>query len=478
MKKMAYIFLLGVYFITRLPFLVFEPVYYDSFEYVRAISQIDTWHQIPKAILSTHQPVHTGYIGIAAFFRVITHLNPAVLYASISFISGLIGMSFWYLTLKHLYKNTAAAFWGTLVFVLFPYFWRSSTNILYESILTAMQTGTMLMLSIYAIRRKIKGLIAAIVLFAGAQLVFIGNIFSIIPIAVFGLCLKLKKSVLIWAISSILLSLLVDYLISGDPTFITQKYLSHISDTVSPQGGLLLLIARITRNIIVITTAIVYPLPALLSIPALWKLRHDKHIFIMACVFLIFSFMTMQYWHAGNFGRIGFLVVLPISLILGKLFKDYPLIGIATSLILIGNVLKLGSQQRQTPYIHALTTWAKQTSKENKTSLFVTSDYTRFAYEQTQAYVLVVRNPQNDIDKLLSDINKIQVQNGNIFIDSSALSYPYDLPDGWNYHILSMQNKPQLIRESLTKDCNLKLYHEYSSFPALTIYQIEHCTKY
>lgn len=469
--------LILIYIFTRFPFPFFNPVYYDSFEYV-SVLQNARWGQIVSIVRSTHQPIHTIYIGLAALIKTLAPFTASEIYIFISLIFGLVTVIFWYIFLFYFYKRKEHAFWGTALLILFPAFWRINTNILYESMLLAFQAGAFATFFLFLDKKQIRYILAAIIFFGSAQLVFIGNIFSAVPIAFMALIFKIKerKMIFIWLIASIIFSLLIDYIILGSTNNLIQKYTSHMTDLVSPQGGIIITSARIIRNIILLTSKIIHPLTLFITILAFWALRNEKRIIIITLAFFAASFVMMQYWHAGFFERIGILVIFPISILLAKFIGDRSLIGAILCIILTINIFILGFQQKKISYITALTNWVHSVLNKEKSVLFITGDYTRFTYEQTNANVFIIRDPKNETEKLLRAIINTEQNNGRVIADASALSYPFNQPDGWDYQLLSRQNKKGVIEKFLTEKCNLQEIYQQQSIPPLIIYEVKSCS--
>jgi hypothetical protein len=472
-------FLILIYIITRIIFLIFQPVYFDSFEYVDRLQNV-SWNQIIPVIQSTHHPIHTLYVGMAAILRVSTGFPPAFIYTSMSFVFGGIAVWLWYICLIHIYRKKTFAFWGTLVFVLFPSFLRISTNILYESMLLAFQAGTMAALLCFLDTGKKRYWISAVLCFAAAQLVFVGNIFSVLPIAVLCVIHKPNKKqwIAAWIVSSVVLAFCVDYGILGF-LILMEKYLSHSGDVISPQGGIFIVLVRIIRNCITLTSILVHPFVALLSVYAIWAIRKQKQIFLTALVFIAASFLMMQYSHGGYFGRIGILIVFPVSMILGSFFGDRQKFGIIICALLWVNICLLGWEQRQVPYIHALSSWEQSVViPQGQRMLFVVTPFTRFAYGKTTQNIFVIGDDsEKDAVPLLERMKDILKSNGRVFVDSSVMTYPYDKPDGWGYHRLFGQNKQGFFSEWFPEHCAFDAISQQKSLPPFAVYEVTACDK-
>lgn len=455
-----------VYLFTRVPFLVFRPVYYDSFEYVDRIRDA-SWNTLVPIIRGSHPPVHTLYIGLAGAVRIITHLPAAQVYTLLSVFFGFFAVFLWYNVLFRFLRNSRDAFWGTLMFTLFPGFWRTSTNILYEPLLLAFQAGAMAATLTFFKTNRTRYMVAATLCFTAAQLTFIGNIFSVLPIMVLATLYKPKQTkwVIFWLTTSIATALVIDRMILGSWSALIQNYVTHAGDTISPTGGILVIFGRILRNIIFLTSKLTHPLAASIAIIALLYLRREKRMVWVTLAFLAISFAQMQYWHAGYYGRIGILVLFPLSLVLGKFLGKRPLFGIGLCIVLAINILILGTNQRKIPYITALARWTQAPH-----TLFVTGDNTRFAFAPG-TNVFIVRDPQNDIPKLTKAVET----NERIFLDKSVLTYPYNQPDGWEYQLVSKQNKEGILTDWFAKRCTLRVAYDYPSLPPLVIYEATAC---
>lgn len=456
-----------VYLFTRLPFLVTHTVYYDSFEYVSRIRSV-SWNTLLAVIRESHSPVHTLYIGLAGVMKIITQLPPEKVFTLLSVIFGLSVVYLWHTVLLRLLRDTRTALWGTLAFTLFPGFWRITTNILYEPLLLAFQAGTMAALLTFYDTKRARYAVAALLCYTGAQLTFIGNIFIAVPIIILAGLYKPKqlRLTVVILIASLVTACVVDRIVLGSWATLIQNYVTHAGDTVSPAGGILIITGRMLRNIIFITSALTYPLSTGIALVAIWTLRRNKHIIMLTLTFLCVSFLEMQYWHAGYYGRIGIFVLFPVSLILGKFFGKKPVLGLGLCTVLAINIVALGANQRKVPYVTALRLWALQ----SPAALFITGDYTRFAFaEKTNTFI--VRDPQRDIPKLTEAVKTKQ----RIFLDKSILTYPYNQPDGWQYQLLSRQNRRGILADWFSNRCTMQIAYEYPSAPPLVVYEATSC---
>jgi hypothetical protein len=456
-----------VYLVTRVPFLVFRPIYYDSFEYVSRIRDVSS-NTLVASIRGSHPPVHALYIGLAGVVRIITHLPPEQIYTLLSVFFGLFAVLLWYTVLLRFFRNYRDALWGALTFTLFPGFWRTTTNILYEPLLLAFQAGTMAAMLMFFETKRTRYTAAAVLCFTAAQLTFIGNIFSILPIMVLAALSKPKQitRVIVGIIIALAAACVVDRMILGSWPALIQNYVAHAADTISPTGGTFIILGRILRNIVLITSLLASPLAAAIALIAVWTLRRTKRLVALALAFCAVSFIEMQYWHAGYYGRIGIPVLFPLSLILGRFLGKRTLLGVGLSIVLAINIFILGTNQQKVPYITALNLWAQRAPD----AVFVTGDATRFAFT-AKANVFVVRNPDHDIGKLTEAIQA----NKHVYLDTSVLTYPYNQPDGWEYQLLSKQNKQGILTAWFTQHCTLHVAYEYPSVPPLVVYEATNC---
>lgn len=456
------------YLITRIFFLQVRPVYYDSFEYVRLVESMSTIG-IVEAIRNSHQPVHTLYLWMAGGVNQLIGLSPQLSLSTLSLAAGLGVVIFWVLLVKELTNSWKVGYCSGLVLCMIPGFFVANTNILYESLLLMAQVMSLWSVIKYSKTLKLAWLISGAVLLGLSQLVFIGSLFLLIPIATIFWIMRDKMSwgrlVLFGAVFMMIAGTLDVYVLGAGG--IMAKYLSHTGDVVSGSGGALILLGRVVRNIGYISWQLLGPvmiiLVALILIFDRAKLARHKLILMGLA---LPAFLMMQYWHAGYYGRLGMLVILPASLMVGIALSKRLFWIICLGMVMTFQLIMLGIKQQSTPYVLSLKQWVGERVATQSDWKFVTSDNARMAFENSGIELLVIRDPGREIQDLSEYINSSPEQ--RVYIDRSALSYPYWQPDGWEDHLLSKKNGAMMIGEWVERHCNLR---EVTGI----IYEISYC---
>jgi len=148
------------------------------------------------------------------------------------------------------------------------------------------------------------------------------------------------------------------------------------------------------------------------------------------------------------------LVILPASLMVGIALSKKLLWIICLGMVMTFQLIMLGIKQQSTPYVSSLKQWVEERVVTQSDWKFVTSDNARMAFENFGIEPLVIRGPEREIQDLSEYINSSPEQ--RVYIDRSALSYPYWQPDGWEDHLLSKKNGVMMIREWVERHCNLR----------------------
>ena len=474
---MMYLFISIIYFLTRIPFLRAYPVYYDSFEYVRIIGKVN-WHNISSVLSSSHQPIHTFYFLTGLIIKSLLPFVSVELSMTInSLFFGYAICILWFVLLKKI-SNKKTAVFGTIILLLFPYFFIANTHILYESELLFFQLAAAYVLMVGMEKQKLLLMFFSGLLLGLSHLIFIGTLF-VIPIYVYLLSVKLykKKSVLIVS----LLLLILGYCISGlifDAVLLQSlpllfaKYASHAGDITSNNQGVFILLGRIVRNIFIQTIAVLSDGGFFLLIFSCMvfflskkikplKMEEGRWILISSSLlFMIPYFILMQYWHAGFFGRLAIGIIFPSSLIIALSFPQIKFQIVKIAILLLFFVW-IPWRQLDPPPIYDYYYLIQNVKHVS----IITSDYNRFLYEKyTIPHFLINGNTtQVQIKYYIDSV----LNNSTVLIDSSALRYPYFQYDGSTYNILSKNTNGKPLIGNVLDDY---AYTEFKKAPYSDIY--------
>ena len=463
------------YFITRLPFLRNLPVFYDSFEYLGLAEKL-TISNFSQLTSSSHQPIHTFYFLTVLVFKTMFFFLPAnTVLVLISFVFGYLTITVWYWLVRN-YFDKKIAFYSSLLILFFPYFFAANTNILYESELLFFQ-----IVSLYFIFKGLKEnkyffIILAGVFWGISQSIFIGSLL-IFPIF-FGQLMKIKNkklaSLMTFLLIGTITTIIIDVLFLKSSVYF--KYQSHFFDFVSSSDGFFIFLLRIIRNIGIQTIAILSVSGAMaLIISLLILFIKNKKEFLTCLIWLVPTFILMQYWHAGLFSRLALFIIFPASLVISlamkrKIIKLFVLFSIA--LTTINYVIK----QRQEPPMYRYNSLIKNSIDSSKMAM-ITSDYNRFLYLKNKTPTFIFNGLNENIIQaekfILDNLN----QQKKVLIDSSGLRFPYFQFDGDFYHILSLGKIGQSQAKKVLERFNFQTYKVDRKNPEIYFLEITGISK-
>lgn len=462
---LPFLFISCIYFLTRIPFLRSFPVFYDSFEYVRLVERLN-WSNITSTISSSHQPIHTFYFLTCLLFKTFfSQLTVEFSMTLLSLFFGYVASIIWYFTLNKI-THAKTAFFATIITLLFPYFFIANTHILYESELLFFQ-----ILSIYFLIKNHGQVKLIPIFFSGftlglAHLIFIGTLY-IVPIYI-GLLFYLTKNnkkiflySLLFFLGFAVTGILGDVLVLQSSQLLIGKYSSHVADVVSGNQGLVVLLGRTVRNIVLQTIAILSPGGTLLLVVSFISLSIKKKSVLLHSILFLPFFILMQYWHAGFFGRLAIGIVFPSSLLIALQFNSTRA-HIVTITILFIFFIFTTLHQLSPPPIYSY----YDLIHDKKNVAIITSDYNRFLYEKYNIPHFSI-NGNTTAAQMNNYIKTNSLAKKTVLIDSAALRYPYFQYDGYSYHILSMRRNGTPVASGILEKY---IYTEYKKIPNSDIF--------
>lgn len=470
-------FLLSLfYFITRLPFLKNLPVFYDSFEYLDLAEKL-TIANFSQVISSSHQPIHTFYfLTILIFKTIFFFLSTDIVLVLTSFVFGYLTIVVWYWLVRN-YFNKKIAFYSSLLILFFPYFFAANTNILYESELLFFQ-----IVSLYFAFKGFKENNNASIILSGlflgiSQSIFIGSLAIVVPLFLWQYISLKKRNTSYWAIFlliGIITSVVIDLLFLKSSLYL--KYRLHLFDFVSGSDGFFIFLLRIIRNIGIQTIAILSVSGTIaLIISLLILFIKNKKEFLTCLIWLIPTFILMQYWHAGLFGRLALFIIFPASLVISlaferKTIKSFIILFVALTTI------NYAIKQRQEPPMYRYNSLIKNSIDSNK-MVMITSDYNRFLYFKNKLPAFIF----NGLDENISQAEKFVQDNLNkkrkVLIDSAGLRFPYFQFDGDFYHILSLGKIGQSQAKKVLEKFDFQVYETDKLNPEIYFLEITGLSK-
>ena len=439
MKPLYILYLTLLYFLSRIPFLRFYPVFYDSFEYVQIANRLN-FTNFSQVVSSSHQPIHTFYFLAILFLKnILGFLNPEAIMVLLSLISGYLTIIVWF-TLVRRYYSAKKAFFSSLLLMIMPYFFVLNTNILYESPLLLLQVAACFFLTL-AMEKKSKIYIAISALFWGLSIsVFIGSLF-LFPIFLLLLIILSKQEKFIFLTILVSVSLAVvlglDLLLLKSPVYIGEKFISHYLDFISLKGGLPLFGLRFLRNIIMQFSAIL-SLSGLVivSISFLFMVLKNRSRFYFYAVLVFPAVALTQYWHAGLFGRLAIYIIFPSVLLITEVFhKKWHRILIVFLILL--TMFNYARHQQNHPALYSYYSLLDKYRVDSNIAI-ITSDYNRFLYEKNRENLFIIKDADDNSYRTEQYIDGSLKKNKTVLIDSAGLHFPYYQYDGDFYHVLSL----------------------------------------
>jgi len=459
------IILVLVYLLSHLFFLQPFPVFYDSFEYVQLAEKLNL-SNFRQTIASSHQPIHTFYFLTITFLKtLLPFFSTEKILVSIPFLFGLLTLIFWYLFLKN-FLDSQKAFFASLSLLLFPYFFLTNTNILYESELLFFQVISLFYYAkaLQSPQKQRLFLFLSSLFFSFSLLVFPGSLFWL-PLFFWltqQIASKSKKIFFFFSLQALFFTFTLDFLLLSSPQTFILKYQPHLSDFTSSNQGILVFGYRLLRNIFLQTLIILSPLGLLLLTISLASLLRQKKLNVFTFVSWFFpAFCLMQFWHSGLWGRLSLTLVLPASFFFSQTFTT-PFTKILSSISLLLFLLPQTFSQTKTPPIYRYFNLIKDIPNP----AIITSDPNRFLYQKNNLPVFVF-GPDCNLASA-EEFIKSNLQKGNtVLIDSSGINYPRLQFDGHFYHPLSLHPRLPPCSQPLLQKFNQEIFKKDPSFPQI-----------
>jgi len=459
------LFLIVIYLVTRLVCWQLRPVYYDAFEYVRVVDQAREMGVV-AAVVESHQPVHTLYLLMAGGLGEVTGWTGAMVLAVLSLLAGLTVVIGW----NGIVKEMGGSWWSGLVLLLLPGMIVINTNIMYEGILLMFQVWMVWAMVKYLRLRQGKWLVLSGVLAGLGQLVTIGNWMFWLPLILYW---KWKrelswKEIIEWGVGMGIVAGAVDWTVLGSISVVWEKYSRFATSFVSANGGIIVWWGRVIRNALFAGWNLLGPVGVGLIGWGIWKGRKDGGQWIWR-VILISALVAVQYWHFWYWGRVGISMLLATAWWGGEILLRET--GWKRWVVIILLVAQAGwaiNTQLSKNYIQALEEVVREKTEQQR---WVTSDSVRMAYEEMGVTpLLIIRQGESDLNEL-----KELVEQGEVWIDEAALTYPYWQPDGWGYQMLSRRDGEMPINKWVEEHCEREQVVERESQPILRIFRVSNC---
>jgi hypothetical protein len=383
--------------------LIFGPaLFYDIPEYL----QIATTHTFWQVFSLGHFPIHPFFLGILWIFIKFLPVN------AIAMLFGIISIFIFYKISKLIFKK--GLFWlAAIIFALFPAVWIINTNLMVESI-----TLTFYLISLYFfLSKKINWFFASLFLMIGTHL---ESIFWIPTIFLFPFIfgIKFNRKEILKFTKAAIVSIGISILFYVSIYFFSHRVISGQSEQLTTyfSSGIL----RMIRNAWLSFIRDYGSLTPFVLVFLLIKNVKSKLVWIAWGIFFLITFLIGANWQGDFMGRriifAGVLISLALYKYLGKktfFVILYLLPIIAANIILYSKGSPFNTAEIPPGQILVETHYLAPFTKYNGTILLIGED----------------------------DLGKIDVYlkaGKRVFLTKQAVTAPYMLLVGNNYHITSL----------------------------------------
>jgi hypothetical protein len=477
MNRKEFILLLAFIF-SRIFFINPLPVFFDSPEYLRRLSDPNYF----QAIASGHIPFHAGYVLLFwPVFQFASHvgINPVFSVILVQIIVSAFTIYCFY-GLINLISNNKIAGITAIIFALTPLYWIMNVSLMVESAYINLFIISLFLFSQCA--RKIPN--PKLYLLAGCLTLGLAILTNPLVVLWMPLVLSviyfLKKEKVIPIFLSITLTVLVAVLMNGFfianafhipfDNGIRQYYLLGEDFKISPNISSSLTILRFVRNAFISlfqsNTAIIF----ILGIISFMKIfKTNIKLSVITCLWILPSILTSQWYDPLLFGRhgaiAGFGLVLLAAIFLEERKK---LFAITITYLLIVSLPALTLLKQPIPYL--------ETAKFVQTLPKGLLIETHFARPQVEANypgeIIFVNQPGWSKEKLKDTIDDYLTNKKPIFITSQALSDPYGIYSGPFLYSLSLSYANKFELEDVITSYLTKKYAVIDNDAGIIVYEI------
>jgi hypothetical protein len=475
--RQKFFLLLVAFIVSRFFFTAKYPFFYDSPEYLK-LSQMADFSQ---AIVASHESVHPVYIFLIRIFQRITPAPTSWELSLTSCFFGLLAFLFFYLIIRRLFGKKNAIY-ALIPLIFLPHLWLIQTNILHESLDSAIFLLGFLFFDIFLERRNFWPLILSMLAWGLAFFNFPG--ISIWFIWLLAACLfRAKKPnsfkrnlffALIASLVSIAIAIGGMYLLFEKVGILPGE---RIKSLVFGYGGnllnnfSLLNIARVIRN----DSLVVYCGYGLASVAALFasvvfllKKRDFLNLGLLV-IFLLPFLLTGNFWYGGLYGRYGVLLFFAIGvafLIISRMSKWFYWLLV---FVLLFSFLPTFIHYQKKP-LYLIEEQLINNSLPNKQTLLVLSDYQRpFLNFPNAVYITGDEN----IDTIArQEIDKALLEKKEVLITKQAITFPYWQYDGQEVQIISEKKNYNSVLSEFLANKKLTIVSKNNPLPILDVFHL------
>lgn len=476
-SKKINIFLLFLFFLSRIFFLNSKPVFFDSPEYLTRLSNPNYF----QALISGHLPLHTGYILIFwPIFHIAKFLGKnggdGVIFFQI-ILSALAVYCFYKLII--IISNRTIALYSSVVVSLTPLFWITNNTLMMESTYIAFFIFSLYFLLRYLHSKNNENFYLVFCqLFFGISFLTHLAVILWVPFLFFIVFYINNKKIIKYFFSLLICLILF--------TIVNSCFISSAQNT-SPISGVLLLYSSKAGEHVMFslnaTSILVYlrnfiipllrnntNLVVMLGFISIINL-YFKNIKLFALCFLWIapSFVANQWWDSLFFGRHSLIAGFGFAFLVSILLNKYKFL----MLMLLFYLLFVSI-----PALYLLKTNAPYLKEANEikflqNGLLIESHFTRPQVDGLyKGKTVFVNEPGWDKNLLKKEISENLKNKKPVFISSSALSDPYGLYSGPFLHSLSLSYAKNFELKSMIESFKIEKYKTINEEDNLVLYKI------
>jgi hypothetical protein len=463
-----------LFFLSRLPFINPNNVFFDSKEYL-LIFNIPNFIQ---ALASGHFPHHEGYILFSwPLYQLgkLIGVNPG--------LPVVLGQIFFaYLTILFFYKfvayisNKKIALTSAILFSLTPLFWVTNVAITLETSYLSCFFASLYLFILYIKKPKKIYLYFSFALLALSIITYSAVILWLT--LYFFLLLKLKKEkikilftmgVFLGVCLSVRILLIALYANEHPFHIFYVSYLSNITDAGHVTSNVEGLLVRI-RNFIPVLRSYSSLIVILGSFSLALLYKKDKKLFYLGLLWLLPLIYSNQWWDSLLMGRYSIPAGFGFAFLTAYLIHSRRFVTLLICLYLcVVSLPALSLLRGDTPYMQQ----EKYAMTLPEGSLLIESHYSQPVLEHCcKARIIAVNDPAVGNGTIKKVVNKYLSEKKPVFVSSAALSDPYGLYMGPYLHPLSLSYTHKFELESLLTEYTWEQYKVINQKDNVIVYKI------
>lgn len=465
-----------LFIISRILFVNYQPVFFDSVEYLSRFENAN----LLQAISSGHSPFHPGYVIpfwlIFNFFKIF-HLNPSFFMILCQIIFSVFAIFCLYYYLKLIFdKNTSLI--TALLFSLTPIYWITNVVIMADSTYVNFFFISLFFIGKYLTEKKYKnvylifGCLSYVSSLLTNPLVILWS-----PIFLFTTYLLKshhKKNVIFFLATSIIIAIFVNSTIISFAYKTSllramSNYLFGVDIDLTPSITSIISMFRFIRNFVVSMQQNNTCILIILLIVSILKTFKNKKIIYFSGCFILPILITSQWYDSLLYGRHSMIASVGICLLAANIIKKIKvLLFLTVAYVFICSFSTLYLLKTPIPGLQ-MRNFVEKLPK----GLIIESHFFRPQIENHYSgKIIYINQPgwnKNSLKKIIDDYLKNDLP---IFITAQALSEPYGLYLGPYLHPLSLSYTKSFELNNFISQYKLKKYMDIDKNSNLMVYKI------